>query len=229
MQAVILAGGFGKRLGKVSKKLPKSLIRLNGTPFLKYQLEYLSKHKIKNVLMCLGYKNQMIKSYIKKEKFKDLNIDFSIENKPLGTGGSLVFAKKKLKKSFFFIYGDSLLDINLKKLILEFKKLNKKSLILIKENDENLINSNIKIKGRKFFYSKINPDKTYEYIDYGLIFVNKLYLEGFERNKFIDFSEILQLMIKNNTIEYKITKKNFYEIGTTSGLKRTANYVKGLK
>lgn len=229
MQAVILAGGYGKRLGKISKKFPKSLIRINKIPFLKYQIDYLRKNNIKSILMCLGYKNQMIKDYVNQNKFKNIKIDFSVEKKPLGTGGSLILAEKKLQNFFLLIYGDSLLDINLKKFISKFKKSDKKSLILIKKNNEKLIKSNIKIKGKNLFYEKKNPDNSFLYVDYGMMIINKLALKGFDKNKFIDFSEILNLMIKNKRIQYIITKKNFYEIGTKLGIARTAKYVKGLK
>lgn len=228
MQVVILAGGYGTRLGKISKKIPKSLIELKKFPFLKYQLDYLSKNGVENILMCLGYKNQIIKSYLKKNKRDNLKINFSTEKKTLGTGGSLILAKKKLQNVFVLIYGDSLLDINLKKIIRNFKNSNK-SLIILKKNDEKLIKSNIKIKNKSFIYNKQNPDNSYKYIDYGLMILNKSVLNGFRANKYLDFSEILDSMIKNKAIDYKITKKNFYEIGTKFGIKRTENYIKKFK
>lgn len=229
MQIVILAGGLGKRLGKISKKLPKSLVKINKKPFLSYQIDYLLRNNANNILMCLGYKSEMIKNFLNNKKFKNLNINFSIEKKPLGTGGSLVLAKKKLQNYFLVMYGDSIFDLNLKKLINNFNKSKKKSLILIKKNNQKFIKSNIKLIGKSFLYNKESPDKSFLYIDYGIMILNKNILNEFNKSRFIDFSEILNLMIKKNNIEYIITKKNFYEIGTISGIQRTKNYLMGLK
>ena len=69
-EAIILAGGKGTRVKKYTKKIPKCLININGKPFLYYQLEYLKKNNINNVIVSVGYLDSKIKSYVKN------NIDF---------------------------------------------------------------------------------------------------------------------------------------------------------
>ena len=114
--AVILAGGRARRLKKITKDIPKSLVKFYNKPFLYYQLKLLKKNKIKNVIICTGHYSDQIEKYIKTLKFQ-MNILISRDgNKPLGTGGALSKVTRKLKKSFFLIYGDYYLPTNFQKI-----------------------------------------------------------------------------------------------------------------
>ena len=64
--AIILSGGKGTRIKKITKKIPKCLIDINGKPFLYHQLKYLKKNKINNVVLSVKYKSNLIKKYIEK-------------------------------------------------------------------------------------------------------------------------------------------------------------------
>ena len=102
--AVILAGGKARRLKKVTKDIPKSLVKFNKKPFLYYQLKLLKKNKIKNVIICTGHYSDQIEKYVKTIKLQ-MNILISKDgSKPLGTGGALSKVINKFKKSFFLIY-----------------------------------------------------------------------------------------------------------------------------
>jgi len=116
LKAVILAGGRGKRLKPITDYVPKPLIPINNIPIIEWQIKYLKKFDIDEVVICSGYKTTMIENYL---KMKDLGIKikFSIEKSPLGTGGAIKKASKMIKgKEFFVINGDTITDIDLKKL-----------------------------------------------------------------------------------------------------------------
>ena len=121
MKAIILAGGRGKRLRPITDYVPKPLIPIKNIPIIEWQIKYLKKFGISEVIICSGYKTEMIENYLKNKKL-GIKITFSIENKPLGTGGAIKKAAKKIKeKSFLVINGDIITNIDLKKL---FKKEN---------------------------------------------------------------------------------------------------------
>ena len=116
MKAVILSGGRGKRLKPITDYVPKPLVPINNIPILEWQIRYLKKFGIKDVILCTGYKYDQIENFIKNKKL-GVNISFSIEKSPLGTGGAIKKAGKLIKeKSFFVINGDTITNINLKKL-----------------------------------------------------------------------------------------------------------------
>ena len=145
--AIILLGGKGTRIKKITKKIPKCLININGKPFLYYQLKYLKKNKINNVVLSVKYKSNLIKRYVEK------NIDFmnvkliSDGKKTLGTGGAVINSLKYLKNFFFIIYGDSYLRANLNELCL-YKNV---STMGIFKNVNKYDKSNVMLKKKKLY------------------------------------------------------------------------------
>ena len=116
MKAIILAGGKGKRLRPMTDYVPKPLIPINNIPIIEWQIKYLKRFGIKEVIICTGYKTEMIENYLNMKNL-GVKINFSIEKTPLGTGGAIKKAAKGIKeKSFFVINGDVITNIDLKKL-----------------------------------------------------------------------------------------------------------------
>src|SRR5579864_4048758 len=87
-EAIILAGGLGKRLESVTGELPKCLVPVAGKPFLSYLLESSKKQGIKKFIFALGHKSDQIEAFVKKTLPEGSYI-FSIEEEPLGTGGAI--------------------------------------------------------------------------------------------------------------------------------------------
>ncbi len=116
MKAIILAGGIGKRLKPITDYVPKSLVPIKNIPIIEWQIKYLKKFGVSEVIICSGYKTEMIENYLN-VKNVGVKIKFSIEKYPLGTGGAIKKAGKMIKdKSFFVINGDTITNIDLKKL-----------------------------------------------------------------------------------------------------------------
>jgi len=117
MKAVILAGGRGKRLKPITDYVPKPLIPLNNIPILEWQIRYLKKFGINEVIICTGYKTDQIKNFLKTKNNLGINIEYSVEKSPLGTGGAIKKIGHLIKdKSFFVINGDVITNIDIKKL-----------------------------------------------------------------------------------------------------------------
>ncbi|MFC1755630.1 NDP-sugar synthase [Thermoproteota archaeon] len=118
MKAIILAGGFGKRLRPLTDKLPKALIEVSGVPILLWQLNWLKRNNITDIVILAGYFKEKIIDYVSNGSRFGLNIDFVFEKTPLGTGGALKNAKSYLEDNatFIMINGDILTNFNLKKL-----------------------------------------------------------------------------------------------------------------
>ncbi len=116
MKAIILAGGHGKRLRPLTDYVPKSLIPIKNIPIIEWQIKYLKKYGVTEVIICTGYKTKMIENYLSMKK-TGVKIKFSIEKSPLGTGGAIKKAGKMIHdKSFFVINGDVITNIDLRKL-----------------------------------------------------------------------------------------------------------------
>jgi len=113
MDAIILAGGLGTRLQNLVKDIPKPMADINGQPFLKYLLDYLSGYQIDRVILSVGFKYEVIEHYFG-NKYKNIELVYAIEEEPLGTGGGILNACKYLNSNLFYlINGDTFFDVNL--------------------------------------------------------------------------------------------------------------------
>jgi MurNAc alpha-1-phosphate uridylyltransferase len=225
---VILAGGIGSRLGKLTKKTPKALVKINGKPFIYYQLKLLRKKGIKEVIICIGYLGAQIKKYVGNGKKFNLNVIYSYEKKLLGTGGAVKNAFPLIKKNFFIMYGDTYLPINFIKIKNKYIKLKSKALITIYKNKKNLDKSNVYFNGKNILYNKKNYLKKMKYIEYGVSIFNKEIFKFFEKRKKFDLSDLFYFLSKKKLLNYYLIKKRFYEIGSISGLKDSKKYLKSI-
>ena len=146
MKAIILSGGRGKRLKPITDYVPKPLVPIDNVPILEWQIKYLKKFGIKEIILCTGYKYDQIENFIKNKNF-DTKITLSIEKSPLGTGGAIKKAAKVIKdKSFFVINGDTITNIDLRKLK---TKINSIASIELRTRFGILVTKNDKVYGFK--------------------------------------------------------------------------------
>jgi D-glycero-alpha-D-manno-heptose 1-phosphate guanylyltransferase len=116
MEVIILAGGLGSRLSGVVNNVPKPMAPVDGVPFLEYIFEYLGRYSVDKVILSVGYKWEDIYEYFG-DSFKNLNIVYSVESTPLGTGGAIMSAMNySSEECVFIVNGDTYFDINLDKL-----------------------------------------------------------------------------------------------------------------
>ena len=111
MQAVILAGGLGTRLGSLTRKIPKPMVPVAGAPYLEHQLRLLARQQLRDVLLLTGYLGDQIENYFGSGSRLGLRLRYCRETQPQGTGGALRDARGHLAESFLLLYGDSLLPI----------------------------------------------------------------------------------------------------------------------
>ena len=111
-QALILAGGRGERLRPITDSVPKAMVPINNRPFLEYQIKKLREFGITNIVMSLGFLSGVIRDHFGDGSKFGVNIEYSVEERFLGTGGALKLAERYLDSSFFIMNGDTYLPIN---------------------------------------------------------------------------------------------------------------------
>ena len=115
-EAIILAGGLGTRLKEAVPDTPKSMALINGRPFLEYQLDYLDRWGLRRVILSVGYGKEKIMDHFGGQ-YKSLQIVYSVEEEPLGTGGAIISALQHVEGFSVFIFnGDTYFDVNLQRL-----------------------------------------------------------------------------------------------------------------
>ena len=114
-QAVISAGGLGTRLKSEIGNLPKILVSLGGKSLLERHLENLDAWGIEKVLLLLGEGHEVVLEFLKSVSMNfEVDIQFVVEKKPLGTGGALIAAVELLEDKFIFIHGDLFINMPLR-------------------------------------------------------------------------------------------------------------------
>ena len=113
MEAIVLAGGLGTRLRSAVSNLPKCMAPIGDTPFLSYILDWLQDQGADHVILSVGYLREYIINWISGQNYP-FEIDFAVEETPLGTGGGIREALKYCHgKKVFVINGDTFFPVNL--------------------------------------------------------------------------------------------------------------------
>jgi NDP-sugar pyrophosphorylase family protein len=116
--ALVLAGGLGTRLRTAYAEGPKSLAPVMGRPFLDHLLDWLHFSGITDVVLCVGYKAELIRERYQSEFTTGVRISYSEEREPLGTGGAIKNAEALVHSDTFLVLnGDSFADVCLRRLI----------------------------------------------------------------------------------------------------------------
>ncbi|UXD21096.1 nucleotidyltransferase [Ignicoccus pacificus DSM 13166] len=117
MKALILAGGFGKRLRPLTEERPKPMIEVGGKPILAWQLELLKRHGIKDVVITISHLKEVIIREIGSGGKYGVNAVYVVEDEPLGTGGAIKNTESVLRNEdkFVVLNGDILTNLNVRK------------------------------------------------------------------------------------------------------------------
>mgnify|MGYP002725604337 FL=1 len=120
MKAIVLAGGLGTRIqGAISQDIPKPMAPVHGKPFLEYLLKYLSQNGMTHIILSVGHKYQKIRDYFG-SYFYGMEIAYSVEKDPLGTGGAIKFALDSISDSerhVLVLNGDTYFPVKIRKFI----------------------------------------------------------------------------------------------------------------
>jgi mannose-1-phosphate guanylyltransferase / phosphomannomutase len=117
MKAVVMAGGEGTRLRPLTSNQPKPMVPIVGKPCMEHILELLRSHGLTDVVVTVAFLPQAIRSYFGDGENLGLNIEYSVEESPLGTAGSVRLASGRLDDTFLVISGDALCDIDLGRIV----------------------------------------------------------------------------------------------------------------
>lgn len=227
VSAAILAGGLATRLRALTETIPKSLIDVNGEPFIAHQLRLLRENEIERVVLCVGYLGEEIQEIIGDGGRFDLQVEYSFDGpKLIGTAGALKGALPFLPDDFLVLYGDSYLDFDYQAAWRSFKASNKLSLMTVFANEGRWENSNVEYDGVSIIsYDKQNATRHMRYVDYGLGIFKKEAFDFVPTRQPHDLAQLYQDMLRQNQLAAFEVRDRFYEIGSVSGLQETRQYL----
>jgi mannose-1-phosphate guanylyltransferase len=113
-QAVILVGGEGTRLRPVTSRVPKPVAPVVERPFVAYILDNLARHGVERAVFSTGFLAEAIEAVIGDGAGYGLEVDYAVEDEPLGTAGAIANCQDKLENGSFYVFnGDVLSDVDL--------------------------------------------------------------------------------------------------------------------
>ena len=224
MQMVILCGGLATRLGGLAKDIPKSMIDIEGKPFLEYQIKNLKKNSIKDIVLCVGHLSEKIEDYFLDGSRFGVNIKYSHDgDNLLGPIGAVKKAEDLLKDEFFILYGDTYLFVNYQKVYSFFSQNDKQGLMVVYKNNDKFDKSNISIDNNMVTGFGENDAI---YIDYGTSLLRKESLDIVPCNQMYSTGEFFSNLIKKNELLALETKERFYHIGNPEALEEFRNFIR---
>jgi len=220
MQAVILAGGLGTRLGARTASLPKSLLSVAGRPFVDWQLARLADCGFTEILLCVGHLGDAIRAHVG-DTAAGLAVRYSDDGpRLLGTAGALRRALPRLAPSFLVTYGDSYLPFDyaapLRDLAAHPAALGTLSVF---PNAGRWDASNAAIAGdRVVRYAKGATDPALDHIDYGAIALRRPVIEALPPDEPWGLDAIQADLAASGHLRALVAPERFYEIGSEAGL-----------
>ena len=231
MQAVILAGGLGTRLAPLTHEVPKPMVIIGRKPFLHYQLALLERQGFTRILLLVGYLGRQVMKYFKEGRSLGLQINYSVEDEPLGTAGALKKAEPQLEEEFLLLYGDSYLPIDYQDVAKVFWASGKRGLMVVFQDKDGstMVRKNVALDGQMAItsYEKDSLDKTLRYVEAGVLAFRREVMDLIPPDRAVSLEqEIFPLLIAQEQLLGYVTAQRFYDMGTPERLETLRRFLR---
>ena len=226
-QAVILAGGRGERLIPLTDSMPKPMAPINGVPFLDYLIYSIVQTGIKNILILLGYKGDVIINRYK--SMKNISIEFSFGKEDDLTGRRILNAYSQLDDYFLLMYGDNYWPIELNEMWLNYQKLDASVTTTVFTNKNGTgeydFGNNVKVgnNGIVVKYDKKRETAAANGVDIGYFLIDKHALDPQLAGNVSFELDILPKLIEKKKLGAYVTDNQYYYITNLQTLKDFEN------
>ncbi|MGV7213379.1 sugar phosphate nucleotidyltransferase [Bradyrhizobium sp. UFLA05-112] len=197
-KALIMAGGKGTRLKPFTASFPKPLVPLGDLPVLELLLRQLKRAGIDEVLLSVNHLHHLIRAFCEDGSKFGLTIDYVMEDKPLGTAGSLALALDRLGDNFIVANGDLLTNFDVSKMVHDHCKQPTAASIAVFERRTKIEFGLVEVDaGMRLTGYREKP--TYSHlVSMGLYVINRSSVEPhLVRGKFLDMPQLMQTLIES--------------------------------
>lgn len=203
--AFIMAGGEGQRLRPLTEHTPKPLLVVGGKAIIEHNIDRIKSYGIFNISISLKYLGQKIIDHLGDGSQKSIEIDYTWEDKPLGTFGAVTLKDQYKHDCILLQNSDLLTDIDYQDLYLEFVKQDADMIIATIPYKVNVPYGVTEISNQVITSLKEKPTYTY-YCNAGIYIFKKKILEMVTKGKYFDATDMIELLISNGAkvINYPI-------------------------
>lgn len=196
--AVLMAGGEGKRLRPLTNNTPKPLLKVGDKPIIEYNIDRLINYGIKNISLSVNYLAEQLQNYFKDGAEKGINIKYVTEKKPLGTIGSILLVEKFNYDDIIVMNSDLLTNIDFSDFFKSYKENNADMAVAATSYHVDVpyavleVNEGIEVKSLKE-----KPRYTY-YSNAGIYILKKKLLNMIPVDEFFDITDLMEKVISMN-------------------------------
>lgn len=201
IEAVIMAGGRGKRLSPLTDTIPKPMLPLGDKPIIEYNIDRLISFGIDKIHMSISYLGDKIKTHFGSGESKNININYIKEDKPMGTVGSLSLISNICTDYILLMNSDLYTNIDLDKMYNSMIEQNADMIIASKDYTVSVpyaIFENESSNQIKSFVEK--PKYTYS-SNAGIYMFKRELIDMIPKNEFFDITDLIDKLLKSN---YKV-------------------------
>lgn len=230
VDAVMMAGGEGKRLRPLTETTPKPLLKVGEKPIIEHNIDRLKRVGIKNINLSINYLGDQLVDYFGDGTNKELNIRYVREDKPLGTIGSILLVENFDHDDILVMNSDLLTNIDYADFFRTFKESDADMAVaatsynvdvpyaVLEVNETNIVKS-LKEKPRYTYYSNA-----------GIYILKRQLLNMIPDNKFFDITDLMDRVIEMNLklITYPINGY-WLDIGKHEDFKKAQEDIKHIK
>jgi NDP-sugar pyrophosphorylase family protein len=227
MQCLILAGGLGTRMQPLTRTTPKTLLPIGDVPFAHYQLSWLARHGVREVVYCIGSLGEQVRDFVGDGGRWGLRVAY-VEDGPTlaGTGGAVrrAFDAGTLRDWFLVLYGDSFLPFDFRALARVFLEQPRPAVMAVYRNQGLFDVGNVRFAdGVVQLYRKTprgeRPPEGMDFIDYGVSALSSALVgQRIPAATAFDLSDLCHSLSLEDRLGGFEVSERFYEIGSPAGL-----------
>jgi MurNAc alpha-1-phosphate uridylyltransferase len=226
LQAVILAGGLGTRLRPITDAIPKTMVPVEGRPFLEYELELLRKGGVDDFVICVGHLGEMVEGHFGDGRKFGTSIRYSQDGPLLlGPAGALKRAEHLLDDSFFVIYGDAYLRAPYRPMMRSLVSSGNLGLMAVYRNDNRHGRSDVAVRGGAVVRYDKKGGTDLHWINYGVTALRREALGLIPGGSTFGEEQFYGSMIAQKELGAFPVTKRFYEIGSPDSLREFARFI----
>lgn len=230
LDAILMAGGEGKRLRPLTENTPKPLLKVGDKPIIEYNIDRLAGVGVKNLYLSINYLGDQLEDYFEDGASKNLNIHYIKEDKPLGTIGSVLLVDDYEHENLLIMNSDLLTNIDFADFYKAFKSADADMAVAATSYQVDIPYAVLEIDEKNQVNSlKEKPRYTY-YSNAGIYLIKKDLLKMIPDNIFYDITDLMEkiLEMKLKLVTYPINGY-WLDIGKHEDFKKAQEDIKHIK
>ena len=229
LEAVIMAGGRGKRLSPLTDTIPKPMLRLGDKPIIEHNIDRLISFGIKKIYISVKYLGEQIVNYLGDGSQKGISIEYVWEDEPLGTAGALALINNLSFEYILLMNSDLFTNVNFESLYLKLINENADMAVASTEYKVDIPYAVFETKEGRVTNFKEKPSFIY-HSNAGVYMLKRSLISKIEKGKYCDITDVIdQLVTEGGKLVYDPIIGYWIDIGKTVDYEHAQEFIKHLE